>query len=212
MYRLVLSLVLTLLTAITPGCTPRTATSPATEREDFDLGLVGDFSLTDQDDQPKSRADLIGKVWVASFVFTRCGSVCPQVSATMTQLQHELVDQDGVLLVSFSVDPEYDSPSVLKKYGAQYGADSRRWWLLTGDRERIYGLISDSFKLSVQETEGKARTTGNEVIHSSRLVIVDRKGHIRGLFEGRRVDERGQPVNDLPALRHRIETLLQEKP
>lgn len=179
-------------------------------RTDIDLGQVPDFHLTDQTGRPVSRDDLRGKVWVASFIFTRCATLCPQVTASMTELQKEL-PREGVQLISFTVDPNYDTPPVLEKYGRHYGADPDRWHFLTGDEAKVYRLIREGFYLAVEQNQGTARTKGNEVTHSSRLVVVDQRGHIRGLFDGRKVNEAGQPVNELPQVRQRVAELLREK-
>ncbi len=184
--------------------------TPQSSRTNLDLGEVPEFRLTDQNDRPVSRDDLRGKVWVASFIFTRCATLCPQVSASMAELQKELPPQ-GVMLVSFTVDPTYDTPKVLQDYGRRFGADSERWRFLTGDEAKVYELIRKGFFLAVEQNQGTARTKGNEVTHSSRLVVVDKRGHIRGLFEGRKVNEVGQPVNELPQVRQLVDELLREK-
>jgi cytochrome oxidase Cu insertion factor (SCO1/SenC/PrrC family) len=173
---------------------------------DGDLGPVGDFSLIERSGRMVSRADLRGKVWVASFLFTRCCTGCPQVSATLAQLQKELQGQTEVILVSFSVDPEHDTPQVLKDYANEWGADPERWLFLTGKQDDIYRLSKNSFHLGVEQTVGPARTPGNEVTHSTRLMVVDRRGRIRGAgFDGTNAEE-------LSRLRQRIDALLREKP
>jgi cytochrome oxidase Cu insertion factor (SCO1/SenC/PrrC family) len=180
-------------------------------REETDLGLepVAGFSLVNQDGQRVTHADLRGKVWVASFLFTRCCTGCPQVSANLARLQQDL--PDGVMLVSFSVDPEHDTPAVLKTYAEDHGADPKRWWLLTGEREPLYRLIQQSFHLGVEENQGAARTPGNEVTHSTRLVLVDRQGRIRGYFEGRQVDEQGQPTKSVDELKAELAKVVRER-
>jgi cytochrome oxidase Cu insertion factor (SCO1/SenC/PrrC family)/uncharacterized membrane protein YozB (DUF420 family) len=175
---------------------------------DDDLGQVGEFALTDQDGRTMTRHDLEGKVWVASFFFTRCATVCPQITGTMAHLQHDLAGQRDVILISFSVDPKHDTPEVLQEYAARYQADARRWHFLTGPQDDIYSLIQKSFMLAVAANTGEARTPGNEVSHSTRLALVDRRGHIRGYFDGRQVDEEGQPVHDLARLESRIAALM----
>jgi cytochrome oxidase Cu insertion factor (SCO1/SenC/PrrC family) len=173
---------------------------------------VAEFSLVNQEGARVSHADLQGKVWVASFLFTRCCTGCPQVSASLAQLQHDLADQPDVVFVSFSVDPEHDTPAVLKSYAESHGADSKRWWLLTGEREPLYRLIQESFHLGVEENQGAARTPGNEVTHSTRLVLVDRQSRIRGRFEGRQVDEQGQLTHGLDQLKAELAKVVREKP
>src|SRR5437867_913183 len=95
------------------------APSPAAD----DLGEVADFALTERSGETVHRADLLGKVWVAAFGFTRCTGPCPQVSGTMARLQAELAGQPDVRLVSFSVDPDHDTPEVLREYAQRFGAD-----------------------------------------------------------------------------------------
>jgi protein SCO1/2 len=176
-----------------------------------DLKLpLRDFSFTERSGRPVAKTDLQGKVWVASFVFTCCTGQCPQVSGTMAQLHHELANEPDFRLVTFTVDPDRDTPAVLKDYADRFGADGKRWLFLTGKRETLYEFIEKGFLLGVRQNEGKERTPGNEVSHSSRLAVVDRRGQIRGFFEGRRTDERGQPVDDLPHLKQKIAELLRE--
>lgn len=177
--------------------------------DDLDIHLP-DFSFTERSGRPVSKADLLGKVWVASFVFTCCTSQCPQVSGTMAQLNSELAGEPDFRLVSFTVDPDRDTPEVLKGYADRYGAAGERWLFLTGKQGPLYDFIQKGFLLGVRQNEGKERTPGNEVTHSSRLAVVDRRGHVRGYYEGRRTDERGQPVDELPRLKQKVAGLLRE--
>jgi cytochrome oxidase Cu insertion factor (SCO1/SenC/PrrC family) len=151
---------------------------------------------------------LAGKVWVASFVFSRCCTDCPQVSAGMARLQGELAGQEGVVLVSFSVDPEYDTPERLQEYAARWGADGQRWLFLTGTEEVIYPLLEKSFHVGVQQNTGSARTQGNEVTHSSKLVVVDQRGRIRGYYSGIPADG----ADDIPRVKEKVLALLREQP
>ena len=184
--------------------------NPLPADDDDDHGAVGDFTLTERNGRTVKRSDLLGKVWVASFVFTCCSGACPQISGSMAQLHHEMADKGEVTLVTFTVDPERDTPAVLKEYAARHGADSERWLFLTGEQGKLYELIEKSFQLAVKQNEGTARSPGNEVTHSSRLVLVDRRGRIRGYYDGRRTDDNGNPTDDLPRLRKKIARLLQE--
>ncbi len=183
-----------------------------TAGSDDDYGAVADFSLTERSGRTVRRADLLGKVWVAAFTFTRCAGPCAQVSGNLARLQQELAGQDDVLLVSFTVDPEHDTPKVLQEYANRYGADPQRWLFLTGQQDDVYQLIRDSFRLGVEQTEGTARIPGNEVIHSTKLAVVDRRGHLRGYFDGRMVDDEGKPAEDLPRLKQKIAMLVGEQP
>jgi cytochrome oxidase Cu insertion factor (SCO1/SenC/PrrC family) len=183
---------------------------PTSEENVHDPIIIPPFTLIERGGQTVTDADLRGKVWVASFIFTRCAGPCPQVSGTMARIQKELDREKDVRLVTITVDPEFDRPEVLKEYAGRYGADPERWLFLTGKPEAIYPLLNGGFKLAAAPSEGKARTPGNEVTHSTRLVLVDRKGHVRGYFEGRQIDEQGNPVDDLPKLRRALAQVLRE--
>lgn len=152
--------------------------------EDDRLGPIDDFQLTERAGRTVSRDDLKGKVWVAAFFFTRCAGPCSQVSGQMARLQEQWAGRD-VVLVSFTVDPDHDTPAVLRDYAVKFQADPNRWLFLTGERDKVYTLIQNSFKLGVAQNEGTARQPGDEVIHSTRLVVVDRKGEIRGYYDVR---------------------------
>jgi cytochrome oxidase Cu insertion factor (SCO1/SenC/PrrC family) len=189
------------------GCTPA---HPDPEP----LADIGDFTLQERSGRTVGRANLLGKVWVADFIFTRCSTLCPQITGTMARLQKEL-DQGRfreVELVSFSVDPDHDTPEVLQEYAQRFGADPERWLFLTGKREDVYQLIQKSFMLAVQQNEGADRTPGNEVLHSPRLAVVDRRGRLRAFFDGQQVDAQGNPVDDTPRLKELLAALLRESP
>ncbi|MHB1426317.1 MAG: DUF420 domain-containing protein [Gemmataceae bacterium] len=176
---------------------------------DDDLGTVGDFSLTERGGQAVSNSDLLGKIWIASFEFTRCTSGCPQISATMERLQEDLKRFSDVRLVTFTVDPEHDRPEELREYAKSYHADPERWLFLTGDEKTIYQLLEQSFHLPTQKnTDGDP---GNAVMHSPKLVVVDRQGHLRGYFDGRpdpnATDPEGDRRKELHKLKSKIAAL-----
>jgi protein SCO1/2 len=143
-----------------------------------DLGPVPPFRLTDQLGRTVTKKDLLGKVWVANFFFTHCAGDCSKTNATMAKLQHDLADYPDVLLVGFSVDPEDDTPSVLRQYGRQWDNDPARWLMLTGPEKEMYELIQKGFLQAVEKN--KDARPGFEVTHTFSLVIVDAKGEIRG--------------------------------
>ena len=178
-----------------------------------ELGQVPEFSLTDQDGRTVTRGDLAGKVWVASFIFTRCGGPCPQVTASMAKLQGQVADQTDVRLVTVTVDPEHDTPEILKRYAAGHQANPERWLFLTGPKEQVYSLITTGFQFAVQPVAVAAGASGDKIIHSTKLVLVDRRGHIRNRhYDGRQHDEAGAPVDEVAQLKQDILTLLKEKP
>jgi protein SCO1/2 len=148
-------------------------------------GAVTNFSLSDQDGRMVSQADLRGQICVVDLVFTRCQGPCPIVSATMARLQAELPASPRVRLVSLTSDPDYDTPAVLKKYGENFGARPGVWTFLTGPKETMRHLAMDELKLSmVDKPPAERETPVDLVIHSTRLVLLDQQGRIRGYFDG----------------------------
>ncbi len=148
-------------------------------------GSVSDFTLTERAGDEVSRDDLMGRVWIADFFFTSCAGICPIMSSAMEGIQSRLADVDGVTLVSISVDPERDTPERLRQYAKRYHADDAGWWFLTGDKHVIYRLSQDSFRLSVEETPPDKRSAEVEdVLHSSKFVLLDQQSRIRGYYDG----------------------------
>jgi protein SCO1/2 len=146
------------------------------------LGSVGSFSLKDQAGRAVNAETMRGQVWAAAFFFTRCPTVCPRITRRMRDLQ-QAAAKDGVKLqlVSFSVDPDNDTPEVLTAYAKQYNADLSTWRFLTGDLEVVRKTSELGFKLAL---DGKA-TAGAEhfgLFHGSHLVLVDGVGMIRGYY------------------------------
>lgn len=198
--------------SIAAGCMTWTSSTPSAGTALDDFGPIGDFRLTERSGRHVTQADLNGHIWIASFVFTRCTGPCPQVTGTMARLQNELAGKDGVLLVSFTVDPDRDSLDDLRNYAEHFGADQDRWLFLTGPKDVVDPLFVNGFGLGIQRNEGKNVKPGEEITHSTRLVLVDRLGHKRGYFDGRAVDDTGQPVDDLPRLQAAVTALLREQP
>ncbi len=167
---------------------------------------VPDFSLVERSGQSVTLADLRGKVWIATFVYTECKETCPLQTAYMAQLQKDLGAEPDLRFVSITVDPKHDTPEVLREYAKRYGADPERWLFLTGKKSVIHHLAQDGFRLSVQDVEPDEGTQGTSlwpfgprpayashgskglVIHSSRLVLVDRHARVRGMYPGTEPD------------------------
>ena len=146
-------------------------------------GTVPSFQLVNQDGQPFGSAQLVGKIWIADFIFTTCPGPCPMISTRMGELQKPLEKTD-VHLVSFSVDPTKDTPEVLRGYAEKLHAQPGRWDFLTGPQFTIYNLSRNGFKLAV--SDGSAET--GIPVHSTRVVLVDRRGEIRGYYDATEAD------------------------
>jgi cytochrome oxidase Cu insertion factor (SCO1/SenC/PrrC family) len=149
-----------------------------TSRTISSYGVLPSFELVNQDAQPFGSAQLAGKIWIADFIFTSCPGPCPIISTRMSELQKPLEKTD-IHFVSFTVDPEKDTPEVLQGYAEKVHAQPKRWDFLTGSRDVIYALIRDGFKLTVLDG---TEETGMPV-HDTRFVLVDRQGTIRGYYD-----------------------------
>ena len=141
-------------------------------------GTVPGFQLTNQNGQPFGSAQLSGKIWIADFIYTTCPGPCPMISSRMSELQKPLQKTD-VHLVSFSVDPEKDTPEVLRGYADKLQAEPGRWDFLTGAKPAIYKLSHDGFKLAVSDGSNAQGIP----VHSTRMVLVDRHAQIRGYYD-----------------------------
>jgi protein SCO1/2 len=149
-----------------------------TNRTISSYGVLPSFEFVNQDAQPFGTAQLTGKIWIADFIFTSCPGPCPIISSRMSELQKPLEKTD-VHLISFTVDPEKDTPEVLAAYAEKLHAQPRRWDFLTGSRPAIYALARDGFKLAVSDSGDEAGMP----VHSTRVVLVDRHGTIRGYYD-----------------------------
>jgi cytochrome oxidase Cu insertion factor (SCO1/SenC/PrrC family) len=146
-------------------------------------GTVPSFQLVNQNGQPFGSAQLLGKVWIADFIFTSCPGPCPMISTRMSELQKPFEKTD-VHLVSFTVDPARDKPEVLRGYAENLHAEPGRWDFLTGPQSAIYDLSRNGFKLAVSDGREETGTP----VHSTRMVLVDRHGSIRGYYDATEPD------------------------
>lgn len=166
------------------------------------LSQVPAFELVDQDNQPFTSESLRGRVTVAGFMFTSCPSTCPKISRAMLSLQeryaqHKIAD---VRLVSFSVDPENDTPDVLKKYAGHLGADESSWRFVTGPLAAMQALVVGGFASAMDKQMGEHGMI--DIAHTTKLVLIDGAGNIRGYYAS---DEQG-----LDEIFHRSQHVLRE--
>jgi len=142
---------------------------------------VPKFTLTERSGQPFDSASLLGKVWVADFFFTSCPGTCLMLSNRMKEIHQAAAKSGDVRFVSISTDPATDTPEVLRKYAAALGA-GERWSFLTGERAAIFELSIAGFKLALADADGV--DVKEKIIHSTKLVLVDRHGWIRDYYDG----------------------------
>lgn len=176
------------LALIVAGIAVAFVRSEAKPKFNFDLPVIGqvkDFALTNQLDQPVSLSQLAGKIWVGNVIFTRCPGPCAKLTREMAQLQKLLPKDKAVQLVTLTADPEFDTPKVLQTYGKNFGADETNWMFLTGPKPVLYRLAINDLLLAVSEKPVNEREFDNDLfVHSTKFVLVDTHGRIRGIFEG----------------------------
>ena len=142
-----------------------------------------DFTLAESVGQTVSLKDMAGKRWLANFIFTRCAGPCPMMTRDVSELHRQVKKSNpDFRFVTFTVDPEYDTVAVLKKYAETFRADHERWKFLTGSEDEILNLIRGGFMQYVQPNIGESRTPGFEVAHSNRAVLVNENGIPVGSF------------------------------
>lgn len=158
-----------------------------------DYGAVPPFTMTDSQGRTFSSSELAGKVWIVDFIYTRCPGPCPLMTAHMHRVQQQVARDPDVELVSISVDPDHDSPAVLNQYAHHFGGPSKDWVFLTGSPSTIHLLAYQTFHVG---------DVINKMDHSTRFMLVDKRGHVRGYYST--FDANGIPtmLKDVAALRH----------
>jgi protein SCO1/2 len=154
------------------------------------FGRAPDFQLTDQTGASFPSAALAGRVTLMDFVYTHCTDACPLLSATFQQAQRKLADDklfgDRVMLVSLSVDPQHDTPTVLAEYGQQFKADATGWKFLSGDWDQVYDVVT-GLKIATRPprpTVDAPAPGGTELTHSTRIILIDAQQQVRAYLEG----------------------------
>jgi protein SCO1/2 len=161
---------------------------------------IPDFTLTGADGKLVDRSQLDGKLWVANFFFTSCPGPCETLTNRLAGVDRELGSDDRVRFVSISADPETDTPETLRKYAERFHAGAH-WLFLTGAKPAIHALARDGFKLPIADDPNAPGL----ITHSTRLVLIDRTGTVRGFYEGAGDDD--APVRELTT---DLRTLLKE--
>lgn len=158
---------------------------------------IADFRLTNQNGQIITQREYENQIYIADFFFTTCPSICPIMTDNMNLIQREIIEDNKVKLLSFSVTPEIDSVEQLKKYALEKGVNDAKWNLLTGDKKEIYQLARKSyFVVKNDGDEGK-----HDMIHTENFVLVDPDKRIRGYYDGTNDEEIQTLLADLKVLK-----------
>ena len=182
---------------------------------------VPNFSFKNQDGKTITNKDYEGKVYVIEFFFTTCPTICPRMNANLIQIQNTFKGFENFGVASFTINPDYDTPEILKAYADQYGVTNPNWYLMTGDKEAIYKLANEGFNLYTAQEEEDA-VGGFE--HSGNFALIDKNGFIRSrkdefgnpiiyykgiVSESEKIDDDGSP-EEISALKEDIKKLLNE--
>lgn len=157
---------------------------------------VKNIQLTNQLGQQVSLDDLDGKILVLDFIFTRCPSICPQMTEAMRRLQLSFPDNDTIVqFLSLSVDPTHDSVEVLRKYAEKFDVNPDNWWLLTGNKDSIYDFAFSEIKASVADVN-----VDTAFVHTENFFLLDRNRVVRGWYSGLDSSAQKRLVRDIPLL------------
>ena len=157
---------------------------------------IADFSFTNQNGKTITQKDYEGKIYVADFFFTTCGSICPKMTTNLVEVQKAIINNPKVMLLSHTVFPETDSVSVLKKYAIKNGIIDSKWNLVTGDKKQIYCLARKSY-LAVKL--GKPEEL-YDMVHTENFVLVDSKRRVRGFYDGTKKEDIARLIEDITFL------------
>jgi protein SCO1/2 len=142
--------------------------------------LVNDFSLTDQSGKTITRKDFKNSITAVDFFFTSCKGICPVMNSQMKRVYEKYKGNPQVQFISHTVNPEKDSVPVLAEYAQHYNADAKQWHFVTGDKPQLYDLARKSYMIS--DTQGNGGK--EDFVHSQNFALVDKEGHIRGIYNG----------------------------
>jgi protein SCO1 len=158
---------------------------------------IGNFSLVNQDSAVVTNETLRGKIYVADFFFTSCRTICPIMKTQMLRVYESIENDPEVLLVSHTIDPEYDTVALLHDYAERLGVKSGKWHFLTGNKDSIYYLAQTSYFATAMEDE----TEPDGFIHSGAFLLLDKKGRIRGKYDGTKEADVNQLLKDIEILK-----------
>jgi protein SCO1/2 len=159
---------------------------------------IADFSMTDQHNKTVTQKDIEGKIHIANFFFSSCGSICPKMTNNLIAVQDKFRNEKDIVLLSYSVTPWQDSVSALKNFAEKYKITASNWHLLTGKKEAIYKLARQSY--FAEENIGFAKDT-SEFMHTEHLLLVDKNKKIRGIYNATLELEIQQLIKDVLILK-----------
>jgi protein SCO1/2 len=159
---------------------------------------IPEFNLIDQDGKPLKGSDLRGSIYVTDFFFTTCPGICPKLTNQLKRVQEEFASNDQIKILSITVDPAHDSAEVLKNYAELNRAIPNKWFFATGQKDSIYNLAHNGYFISA----GEEKNGPEAFLHSSKLILVDKEGRIRGYYDGTSQTEVDRLVTEIKVILH----------
>ena len=158
---------------------------------------IAHFELLDQDSVLITNVDVQDKIYVADFFFTSCRTICPKMKVQMKRVYDAIQDMEDVVILSHTIDPDYDNVERLKKFSSRIGINTNKWHFLTGNRDSIFRLAQTSYYASAMEDKNEP----DGYIHSGAFLLVDKEGRLRGKYDGTIPEETDRLVGDIKKLR-----------
>lgn len=182
-------------------------------RDEIQLNEKGDtlyhkipsFSLLDQDSVVFESPSLVGKSYVVSFFFTRCGTICPIMNENLYRV-YDRLDPEFLRMVSISVDPEYDTPEKLLNYSESKEINTELWYFLTGEKAKVYEIILNAYKLPVSDASEYNETISLDetFIHSEKALLIDAEGVVRGIYDATNVADIERLMMEIDVLKSNL--------
>lgn len=188
---------------VLPVINPRDVKPEMVDPEILHRGMghrIGKFAFQNQYGDTIALEDVRGNVFVAEYFFTTCGTICPRMTEQMTRLQHRFRGNEQVKLLSFTVNPDYDSVEIMLAYAQKYGAEQNQWHFLTGNKAELYTLARTSFFVLKPAEAANLGDAGSDFIHTNNFVLVDKQLRIRGYYDGTSIKEVNDLMNDIDLL------------
>ena len=186
-YFLILAAITVVACSTTPESLPILGRSKINEKEvngktvfDTTYHTIDRFKFLNQDSSWVTNETFDNKIYVADFFFTSCPSICPIMKSQLIRIYQEFEDVDELKLVSYSIDPEYDTVAVLREYAERLGVSSDRWHFLTGPKDEIYELGESSYMVTAAEDE----SAPGGFLHSGAFLLIDKERRVRGVYDG----------------------------
>jgi protein SCO1 len=194
--RLLLGLLAVFLVAVVPAVVIPTLVCRPERKPLPNMGTVTPFSLIDERGQPFTEAALRGKVTIVSFIFTRCDTICPVTAMKMERIQEKTFNVGNqVKLLTFSVDPKYDTPARLAEFAKRYHADPERWRFVTGDFDKVHAVVEGPFMTSMMQLPDRP-SGAPDIAHGGYFLLVDKNLEIRGNYDSDRIHQLDELMSD----------------